>query len=506
MKVLVVEDSKTINSIIQKRFEQMGLEVHTAFSLKEADELLLKEKFDLLILDLHLPDGEGVDLLCDIRSVTDTKIIVLTSTSDDMLREELFKHGILDYIVKDSNFTYSIEEVLRIVKQINQKEPSKILIIDDSRFILKQISTILRPRNYLVDTAKNGLEGIKLIESNSYDLVILDMELPDLHGLEVLKRIRKNPKFIDLPIVALSGTANAKIVRDILKYGGNDYIKKPFVTEEFILRIDLWIDYYKQQRQLKQKSKELEELNKNLQTMIQQEVQKSRQKEKMLLAQERLAKMGEVVAMIAHQWKQPLNAIRTALSFIDLKLQQQQCTHRECGPVLKKVFEQLEHLSTTIDAFKDFFKPQKHKNRTDFQAIVQKALSLTEMELKKDNINVEVTTKNIQQFDSYENELVQVVVNLIKNAHDALIERNVQNPTIWIEIDGTTLEVKDNAGGISEDIIDKIFEPYFSTKSHNGTGLGLYMSKTIVENHAKGRLLVQNSKEGAVFTITLPKE
>jgi C4-dicarboxylate-specific signal transduction histidine kinase len=159
----------------------------------------------------------------------------------------------------------------------------------------------------------------------------------------------------------------------------------------------------------------------------------------------------------------------------------------------------------TIDDFRDFFKSNKSKNETTFYKIVTDVLNIVETSVKNNNIQIVKNLREISTFSTYENELKQVLLNLIKNAEDVLLENSsVINPTIKIESSKNTLSVSDNGGGISEDIIDKIFDPYFSTKDKkDGTGLGLYMSKIIVEDHCGGYLKVQNSKDGAKFTIVL---
>ena len=127
----MIEDSKTINNIIKTELSKLDFHISQAFKLQEAKEFLAKEKFALIILDLHLPDGEGSELIANIQSLTQTKVIVLTSLQDNDLREELFEYGILDYIVKDANLLYSINEIVKVIHMIHQKLQEKILLIDD---------------------------------------------------------------------------------------------------------------------------------------------------------------------------------------------------------------------------------------------------------------------------------------------------------------------------------------------------------------------------------------
>jgi DNA-binding response OmpR family regulator len=497
-RLLIVEDSKMSNNLIKNKLSKYFKKIDQAFSLSEAEKFLNENQYDLIILDLHLPDGEGIELVEAVHSFVDTRIVVLTSETDISLREELFKYGIIDYIIKDSNFAYSIEEIIKLLENLSEKEKSKILIIDDSKFICNRVKKILLPRGYEVDEAYNGMDGFKKAISNKYNLIILDIELPDVNGSEILKKLRSVKSLYHVPIIVLSGTATPRLVREILKNGANDYIQKPFVIEEFILKVDLWIDYFEKEKELLEKTKELEKLNKELERRVEEEVKKRRKQEEMLLLQSRYAQMGEIIAMIAHQWKQPLNVLSLSVGFLKL-----QCKDKKVEEVLKQLENSVFYMSKTIDDFRDFFSPQKEKAKTNWQKIFEKALDIMRPQMKNVKINVEI--KKIEDFYSYENELMQVVINVLKNAYDVIREKKIEGE-IDVEIEGKRISIEDNGGGIPEEIMDKIFDPYFSTKSKNGTGIGLYMSKIIVETHCNGKIWVENTQKGAKFIIDMREE
>jgi len=244
--------------------------------------------------------------------------------------------------------------------------------------------------------------------------------------------------------------------------------------------------------------------NELLQLKIQAEEEKNRLNEQMMQQQHRLAQMGEMLSMIAHQWRQPLSAITAASGAISLKSKLHKLDDETANELALKIKEFSLHLSSTIDDFRNFFRPNKVAVTTDFEKIVNGVLSIIETSFEKYSIECHVEVKEIVPFSTYENEVKQVVLNLIKNAEDALVEAKVQNPKINIFIDKKELRVEDNAGGIKDEIIHNIFEPYFSTKTKkDGTGLGLYMSKIIIEDHCGGSLRVANGNEGAVFSIVL---
>ncbi len=257
-----------------------------------------------------------------------------------------------------------------------------------------------------------------------------------------------------------------------------------------------------------EKTYELENINITLEQRVKCEVQKNRQKDQQMIQQSRLAQIGEMISMIAHQWRQPLAAISSTSNSIYLKSQLDKLDKEKAMQLSQNISKYSQHLSTTIDDFREFFKPNKKKIETNYHKLIKPVLEMVETTIANQNISIIQELKCKDSFSTYTNELKQVILNLIKNAEDALLEKAVKDPYIKIATyskeDEYILEVSDNAGGISEDIIEKIFDPYFSTKTKkDGTGLGLYMSNIIVEEHCNGTLSVSNSDDGAVFKIAL---
>ncbi len=240
---------------------------------------------------------------------------------------------------------------------------------------------------------------------------------------------------------------------------------------------------------------------------VQEEEEKNKFQEEMIREQSRLVQMGEMISMIAHQWRQPLSAIAAASGSLQLKAKRNKLDQSTAIEIADKIKGFSMHLSSTIDDFRNFFKTNKTKTMTDFNIILKSVLSIIEGSLEKHKIELNIEVKNIQSFNTFENELKQVILNLIKNAEDALVENKIEKPQIKIVLKESSFTITDNAGGIKEDIISKIFDPYFSTKTKkDGTGLGLYMSKMIVQDHCRGQITASNVKDGAQFQITLGDE
>jgi len=161
------------------------------------------------------------------------------------------------------------------------------------------------------------------------------------------------------------------------------------------------------------------------------------------------------------------------------------------------------HLSSTIDDFRNFFQSNKKKNKVTYNEIIDDALNIIEISIASKNIKILKFLDSTSIFDTYSNELKKVLLNILQNSKEALLQNNIKNPIIRIIIDENKLSIEDNAGGIPQNILHKIFDPYFSTKLENGVGLGLYMSKIIVEEHLDGKLQVENIKDGAKFNIKI---
>ena len=239
-----------------------------------------------------------------------------------------------------------------------------------------------------------------------------------------------------------------------------------------------------------------------------------RHKDQLLLQHSRLAQMGEMISMIAHQWRQPLSAISSAainmqvkleLHSFDLdKIEQRDALLSNFNNSLENINKYVQNLTLTINDFRDFYKPNKESVKVKLEDVVIQALNIIQASLNNDNIEVIQNYCCEDSFDVYKNELMQVVLNILKNSQDNFQEKQIENPRLVISTHNKFLSICDNGGGIDEKIIDKVFDPYFSTKDElNGTGLGLYMSKTIVEDHHNGTLDVVNVDDGVCFRVRL---
>ena len=248
-----------------------------------------------------------------------------------------------------------------------------------------------------------------------------------------------------------------------------------------------------------------------------QDLTQIQQKERLLIQQSRMAQMGEMLSMIAHQWRQPLGAISSAIFGIQTKLATGKYDNQESNEELykylntkhKRINEYVQFLSTTIDDFRNFFKPDKKKELVMFESPIGRALQIVEGTLSAKGIDIGYAFNVNERVSMFQNEIMQVILNILKNSEDNFLEKGTKEPRIRIETYKQSAHyeiiISDNGGGISDHIIGKVFDPYFSTKDEkNGSGLGLYMSKVMIEEHSGGLLRVENTEDGAAFSILIP--
>ncbi|RXK14641.1 histidine kinase [Halarcobacter mediterraneus] len=249
---------------------------------------------------------------------------------------------------------------------------------------------------------------------------------------------------------------------------------------------------------------------------LKEEMNRTVEKERLLIQQSKMATMGEMIGNIAHQWKQPLSIISTASTGVKLQKELETLTDKELSEAMDSINNSSQYLAQTIEDFRSFFKPNKLKQRFIFRSLYEKTFKLINSQFKNNNIQIIENIDDIE-LNTYENELLQVLINILKNSKDELIklpreERRLIFVNSFSKNKQVFIKIRDNAGGIPEEIIDKIYDPYFSTKKDKeGTGIGLYMSRQIIDS-MDGKIKVSNvdftfsnkKYKGAEFTIIIP--
>lgn len=276
---------------------------------------------------------------------------------------------------------------------------------------------------------------------------------------------------------------------------------------------------YRLERALEISTSELRNFNDTLEERIASEVEKNREKDQKLLTQSRYAGMGEMIGNIAHQWRQPLSAISSTASGMTLQIELELASKEEILTSYSKIIEFTNFLTQTIDDFRGYLKEDKEKVLFDVLDVFMRSKNIIEAVYKNNDIDLKLKKSKFRSNSfGFSSELAQVFLNILNNAKDALVEHKQTDRRVYIDIVDeplyNTIKIIDNAGGIPDNILNKIFDPYFTTKHKSqGTGIGLYMSKDIVEKNMQGELSVKNvnliiddlTYQGACFIISIPK-
>jgi len=251
----------------------------------------------------------------------------------------------------------------------------------------------------------------------------------------------------------------------------------------------------------------LKTLNETLEQRVREEVARNRDKDHLLIQQSRLAAMGEMIHNIAHQWRQPLNALALLLANLRDAWQFGELNDAYLDREVEEGRRIINHMSTTIDDFRDFFRPDRQKTCFSAATALKETLALVESAFSNNQIEVITHIERDGKIFGFSNQYSQALLNILSNAKDVLKERQIANGRVTVHLTATAeevlLAVDDNAGGIAPEVMDKIFDPYFTTRE-KGTGIGLYMTKMIVEKNLDGKILVQNTDQGAKFTLITP--
>jgi signal transduction histidine kinase len=346
------------------------------------------------------------------------------------------------------------------------------------------------------------------------------------HGKKLsfdINELLKQSKNDEIVVSSFAQTINVllyKLENGLIIFLYDKEIDLGFITsiyESFRQKLNISINSCLNVQKLEDKNHELEDLTLNLKAEVKKAVELTKEKEKQFFEQLKMAQMGELIGNIAHQWRQPLSNISVSASGIQLRKQVSMLSDEDLNDSLEHIVKSAAYLSNTIDDFRSFFNMEKELKSVYIEDIIDKALFLASPKYIKDDFSIIKNIDNIE-FRTSENDLIQVFLNIFTNAKDALKEKVKEGEkyifiTTYKDKNNLVIEIKDNAGGVREEIIDKIFEAYFTTKKEfHGTGIGLNMSKLLVELHLKGTIFAINNTydyknktyKGAIFKLVLP--
>jgi len=261
---------------------------------------------------------------------------------------------------------------------------------------------------------------------------------------------------------------------------------------------------------LKEKEQKLKDANKLLDRQMKHELEDNQEKTALMIKESRFAQMGKILSMIAHHWRQPLSSISTSSANMKMSIMLDDTSDEKFLNNIESIDYHVTRLSKTINDFRGFFQSSKEMEETTIQKIMKDAFDIVQETMTSNGISFDLDINDRATIKVYKNELVQAILNILTNANEIFLERKQNNA--WMSIRSfhndrdVIVKIEDNAGGMDAEQLSNIFEPYFSTKKErNGTGLGLYVSKTIIENQTHGSLVATRTEKGLSFMITIPR-
>ena len=375
----------------------------------------------------------------------------------------------------------------------NVLKVKSILYVEDEKAIQAELAEFLENFCETLYLADDGFQGLKEFEKHKPSIVVSDIKMPVMDGIEMTKRIKEVDS--EARIVFTTAFSDVSFFQEAIELQVDGYILKPISLDAL--------------------EKKILSITHNLK--LNDELSK---KEQMLFHTSKLAAMGEMISNIAHQWRQPLSIMSVSLNNLKVDVELDQLNKEDVLKHHENMSKQIAYLSETIDDFRSFFLPNSENSVYNLKEFIDKCIDLVKVSFDDNTIQTinEIDTKINSFGDS--NQLTQAILNILNNAKDALKEAEKLRKKLIFIVTATedaknniVITIKDNAGGIQENIIGRVFEPYFTTKkASNGTGLGLYITHTIIEKNLKGNIFVENeifeyegeSYKGAKFTIILP--
>mgnify|MGYP005987981693 FL=1 len=492
-KILVVDDSKIFNQKITDELTLLGHEVTQSYTLRAAEKYIENENFDFILLDLILPDGEGNEFIDRINHDIRSKIIVLSGDDDHQRRSHIFESGILDYFSKLNPIHKIVDDIKKLLCTVKINAKINVLLVDDSTFMRKTLTNILSPKRFNLIESTNGHDGLDSLDKNEIHLVILDYEMPVMNGIEFIEAVKQKPEYLDLPIIMLSGNDDKNVIARALKNGASDFLKKPFATEELLLKCDLHVKNYLNIQIIKQKDNELI-----------QSLKKTREAEQ---------HKAMFLANMSHEIRTPLNAI---MGFVDLLAEDEINTTKK--NYLSTIQKSGNLLLSLVDDVLDFSKIDNgkldiHKEVFVLDELLQLLITLYSPTIeKKELILLTEIDKDITKYiNSDFLRLKQILTNLISNAIKFTPKggKIILNVCLSEDKQSVVFTVSDTGIGIAKENHKKVFELFTqaeknTTQNFGGTGLGLSICSKLVSLLGGSISIESELNKGSSFYFDIP--
>lgn len=484
---LVTAPNNDYRAEIKKELIPLIEKLDKAFPLLENDEIQIiwnNYKKLIAITDAYMQSGFEEGAFTNVNNVERKQFYILISDLEK-IQEIQLDNSLFTFEKAQNNF-YAKQDLI---------VSGAILVV-----VLTLLFGFLIARSivFSIDSVQNGLDQFFALLGRKIDKdakITIELSNRDEFG-DMAKKINTNIEIVrenlKKDLVIIEGATS--VLNEIKKGNLTSRLKETASSEE-----------------LNRLQSMMNEMLDNLNQRIIIEIDERTKQEQLLIQQSKLASMGNMIGNIAHQWRQPLSEVNAILMSIQAQKENHDLSDESFFSALDECDTILSHMSNTISDFQNFFKPSKSKSKFSLQEACKNASFIIESSLKYNQINYQVDVIENSEVFGYPNEFAQAILNILSNAKDILLEREIQNPYIKLTLERgnnyALIKIQDNGGGIEETIMERIFEPYFTTKhASRGTGIGLYMSKIIIEANMHGYLNACNTNVGALFTIKLKLE
>lgn len=543
LKVLVADDSLSYRMIIQELLEENQYEVQVAEDGIEALQKMDEELPDLILMDIIMPNMDGIELCQRVRDDEKTRSIpVIMLTAKDESEDKIFglETGADDYLTKpfnDEELLAKIRSLLRLkvlqgeLGQQWSHQNTVVLVADDSMTVREELADLLEKSGKVTILAQDGVEALELVNRHLPELVVLDVVMPGMDGIEVCRQIKENPATQQIPVVIITSKVDTDEKIRGLNAGADDFLFKPYNEREFTAKVEALFRTKKMQL----------EAERNVLAKTNFELQKTNQKlrdaQTQLVQQEKMASLGQLVAGVAHEINNPLafvisNSKIFSQSFEDYHLLLK--AYQNLRPVLQEagklqeivaiedeidlayLMEQIPHLNKDVEeglerirqivlALRNFSRlDEAEQKRANLIEGLESTLNLLQHQLKN-RIKIVKNFEKIPEIDCFPSQLNQVFMNVLVNAIQAISDLGTISLSTRTENESVVIEIQDDGQGIPESILPEIFNPFFTTrKVGEGTGLGLSISYGIIEKHNGEISFTSICEKGATCRIKLP--
>ncbi|MBF0361199.1 MAG: response regulator [Oligoflexia bacterium] len=548
--VLIVDDDKIICDYLQKELKRNYLSSVIAYNGESALKLIKENKLDIILLDIGLPDINGLDMLTTIKEITPkSEVIIITGCGTMEIAVAALRRGAIDYIEKPFKSSDIAISVGRAMEKILENEYSEcsnssdkntntLLIIDDEPTVAKSMESFFLDEGYEVFIANSGEEGLKLIEEYKIDLIISDINLGTMNGIDVLKQAKN--LYSDIEAIMVTGYSNTELAISSIRAGASDYITKPINIDELIFATKKTLERINLRKVRLYRSREMEiskgiisKMNEELERRVEERTKMLNKTQSQLFQTSKLATLGEMSAGLAHEINQPLGGIALVAETFKKLHQKGKLTPEDLELGIKDIQTSVKRMERVIHHIRTFARQETLKFiQVDVHETIELALTLLGEQLRLHEIEVSKDyMQNIPKISGEPYQIEQVWINFLSNAKDALdikqaklqneppsnsdnnnLKKRITITTRIEEVDNNNednnkknvkqlvVSFKDNGLGVNEHIRKKIFDPFFTTKEvGKATGLGLSISYGIIETH-KGTIDIE-SVEGEYFEI-----